>query len=124
MPKREKQAKIVKTGDKIGGICNKIGRTCVEIATTFSTTIAISERIDRICGKTKAPSVRTGSKCDRMHSQGQLRGNCDKIGKIFGTTVKICEAIVVMYEPTARIDVGIVTISKRIDGRCSTIGKT
>ena len=96
----------------------------METTAIFSTTIATSERIVRICGKTKAPSVRTGSTCDRIHSQGRLRGNYSKIGKTLGTTGTICEAIVVMSEPIARISVGIVTISARIDRIGSMIGKT
>ena len=118
------QAKIVKTWGKIGGICNRIGRTCVETAATFSKTIATSERIVRICGKTKEPSVVTANKCDRMHGQGRVLNNCNRIGKFLGTTVKICKAIAVIYEPIARIGVGIVRISERIDGICTAIGKT
>ena len=95
-PQREMQVKIVKTWNKIGGICNRIGRTCEEIAATFSTTITTSKLIVRICGKTKEPSVMTGNKCDRMHTQGRVLNNCNRIGKILGTTVKNCEAIAVI----------------------------
>ena len=118
------RATIVKTCDKISGICDRIGRTCVETAATFGKTIATSERIVRICGKTKEPSVMTGNKCDRMHTPGRVRGNCNRTGKILGTTVKICEAITVIYEPIAKIDVGIVMTSKRIDRIGTTIDKT
>ena len=96
----------------------------METAATFSTTITTSKLIVRICGKTKEPSVMTGNKCDRMHTQGRVLNNCNRIGKILGTTVKNCEAIAVIYEPIARIGVGIVTISGRINRIGSTIGKT
>ena len=96
----------------------------METAATFSKTIETFELIVRICGKTKVPSVMTGNKCDRMNTRGRVLNNCNRIGKILGTTVKNCEAIVAIYEPTARIGVGIVTISGRINRIGSTIGKT
>ena len=58
----------------------------------------------------------TGNKYGRTHRQGRVPNNCTRIGKIFGTTVKICKVLVVIYESTARIAVGIVTISEWIDG--------
>ena len=122
-PQREMRAKIVKTCDKINGICDRMGRTCEETAATFGKTIATDERIVRICGKTKESSVMTGNKCDRMHTPERVLGNCNRIGKILGTTAKICEVITVIYEPIAKIDVGIVMTSKRIDRIGTTIGK-
>ena len=68
----------------------------METAATFSKTIETFELIVRICGKTKEPSVMTGNKCDRMHTQGRVLNNCNRIGKILGTTVKNCEAIAVI----------------------------
>ena len=90
----------------------------------FGKTIATSELIVRICGKTKEPSVMTGNECDRMNTPGRVPDNCNRIGKISGMTVKICEAIAVMYEPIARTGVGIGMISERIDRIGITIGKT
>ena len=66
----------------------------------------------------------TGNTCDRMHRPGRVLGNCNRISKILGTTVKICEAITVIYKPIAKIDMGIVMTSKRIDRIGTTIGKT
>ena len=124
VPRRERQAKIVKTCDKIGRVCDRIVRTCVETAATFGKTLATSELIVRICGKTKESSVMTGNKCDRMLTPERVLDNCNRIGTILGTTVKICEAITVIYEPIAKINVGIVMTSKRIDRIGTTIGKT
>ena len=94
-PQRERQATIVKTCGKIDGICDRIVRICEETTATFGKTIATFEVIVRICDKTKEPSVMTGNKCDRMNTQGRVPDNCNRIGKILDTTVKICEVIAV-----------------------------
>ena len=74
--------------DKIGAICGRIVRTCVETAEICGKIVAISDKTtetfgltDRIFGKTKGPCGKDGNSCSRMNVQEPLLGNSNRIGK-------------------------------------------
>ena len=95
-PQRGSHAKIVKTCDKTGGICIRIGGT-------FEQTV-------RICGKTREPFVMTGNNCSVTNILERAPANSNRTSRMSVTTVETSKEIA--------------TIFGQIDGTCIRIGRT
>lgn len=123
-PRRGNHTKIVKTCDKTGGICVRIGRTLKGTAAIFGTTTETCKQTVRICGKTRGPFVMTGNNCSMMNMLGRTPATSNRTGRMSVTTVKTSKAIVGMSEPITKAGKETVTVSGQIDGACLRIGRT